>query len=438
MNSLDSSSIDFCDTVPEALEASQASAQIDANRKRKRTHLNEKRRIEMLKFFEMHSTKETAERFGCTERYVTNWNRRFAATGNCKRKLRKDSSWKESELQILEKSLIAYNSLSQQSCSSQKFRTRNVLLPTYNEIAVAKEKSYSSLQRLAASRLLGTVDHKKVGKCQDSKEEHQNAQEEHQNTQEEHHRHNHHNHQAKYPGEIVAIDRKDVPIGVYSDSLHDEECAKKIRGELIHQIIRQTNMILCRLYEAEKAAPELEKLFSVLRREAIDDYKTNLEEIRAKPTEEILRKKYYQYTAVDECTRWPFRMLMTEHSEMASFVFMIRLLEIAPFSIERVKTDNGSEFTNKYLKNHEDHDTMFEILLKQEGIKYTRIQPGKPWQNGKVESQHRLDDEWFYSNVIFKDYEDACEKLKEYNERSACYSRMCLKGKNPLEMLACF
>lgn len=400
---MDSSRNDFRETVSE---------QIDADHRRKRIHLNEEQRIDMMKFFGTHSTKETAERFGCTERYVTNWNRRLILIGNCKRKLRKDGSWKDRDLQEVKESLLVYNS---------PVRARNVLLPTYNEIAVAKAKSYSSLQRLAASRLLGTVNHKKSGKRQDSKEEH-----------------HHHNHQAKYPGEIVAIDRKDVPIGVYANYLHDEECAERIRKELIHQIIRQTNMSLSKLYEAEETTPEFRKLFAVLRREAIEDYKTNLKEIRAKTTEEIIRKKYYQYTAVDEYTRWTFRMLMAEHSEMAAFVFMISLMKTAPFSIERVKTDNGSEFTNKYLKNHADHDTMFEILLKQEEIKYTRIQPGKPWQNGKVESQHRLDDEWFYGNARFKDHEDACAKLKEYNERSACYSRMCLKGKSPIEMLACF
>lgn len=200
---MDSSRNDFRETVSE---------QIDADHRRKRIHLNEEQRIDMMKFFGTHSTKETAERLGCTERYVTNWNRRLMLIGNCKRKLRKDGSWKDRDLQEVKESLLVYNS---------PVRARNVLLPTYNEIAVAKAKSYSSLQRLAASRLLGTVNHKKSGKRQDSKEEH-----------------HHHNHQAKYPGEIVAIDRKDVPIGVYANYLHDEECAERIRKELIHQIIR--------------------------------------------------------------------------------------------------------------------------------------------------------------------------------------------------------
>ena len=60
-----------------------------------------------------------------------------------------------------------------------------------------------------------------------------------------------------------------------------------------------------------------------------------------------------------------------------------------------LRTDNGSEFiarrTQQWLRLH--------------GIESARIEPGKPWQNGVVESFHRsfraecLDREWFLSRA---------------------------------------
>ena len=58
-------------------------------------------------------------------------------------------------------------------------------------------------------------------------------------------------------------------------------------------------------------------------------------------------KKYYQYTAVDECSRWTFREMYDEHSTYSSRDFLEKLIRNAPFPIREVQTDNGSEFTNR-------------------------------------------------------------------------------------------
>ena len=60
-------------------------------------------------------------------------------------------------------------------------------------------------------------------------------------------------------------------------------------------------------------------------------------------------KKYYQYTAVDECSRWTYRELYEEHSTYSSRDFLEKLIEHAPFPIREVQTDNGTEFTNRLI-----------------------------------------------------------------------------------------
>ena len=61
-------------------------------------------------------------------------------------------------------------------------------------------------------------------------------------------------------------------------------------------------------------------------------------------------QKYYQYTAVDECTRWTYREMYEEHSTYSSAQFLANLVKKCPFSIREIQTDNGSEFIKQIFK----------------------------------------------------------------------------------------
>lgn len=109
--------------------------------------------------------------------------------------------------------------------------------------------------------------------------------------------------------------------------------------------------------------------------------------------------KYYQYTAVDECTRWCFREMYEEHSTASSLDFMKKLILCCPFPIREVQTNNGTEWTKALLTNDPTKKTGFELFLEECGIRYCRIRVATPRHNGKVERQHRLDGERFYSKM---------------------------------------
>ena len=51
-------------------------------------------------------------------------------------------------------------------------------------------------------------------------------------------------------------------------------------------------------------------------------------------------KSYYQFTAVDECTRWAFRQMYDEKSSYCAKQFLDELLTAAPFPIRMIQTDN--------------------------------------------------------------------------------------------------
>lgn len=147
-------------------------------------------------------------------------------------------------------------------------------------------------------------------------------------------------------------------------------------------------------------------------------------------------QKYYQYTAVDECTRLCFRELYDEHSTYSSLDFLKKLIEKFPFPIREVQTDNGTEWTNALLVKKATHKTLFEEHLEECGIKYHRIQVATPRHNGKVERQHRLDEQRFYSKMRMFSLEDGRKQLAKYNKISNNISKSCLKYRSPNAVLA--
>ena len=146
-------------------------------------------------------------------------------------------------------------------------------------------------------------------------------------------------------------------------------------------------------------------------------------------------QKYYQYTAIDECTRWCFREMYDEHSTYSSLDFIKKVVEKFPFPIREVQTDNGTEWTNAMLVKKATHKTLFEQYLEDNGMIYHRIQVATPRHNGKVERQHRIDEQRFYRHMRMYNLEDGRKQLKRYNHISNNISKSCLKFRSPNAVL---
>ena len=145
--------------------------------------------------------------------------------------------------------------------------------------------------------------------------------------------------------------------------------------------------------------------------------------------------KYYQHTAVDECTRWAYREMYEEHSTYSSTQFLVNLIRKCPFPIREIQTDNGSEFTNALLQKRRDHKSLFEEKLEKYGIIYHRIRVATPRHNGKVERQHRIDEARFYKKMKMYSLEDGRKQLEKYNKRSNTIPKCCLNYRSPQEVL---
>ena len=138
------------------------------------------------------------------------------------------------------------------------------------------------------------------------------------------------------------------------------------------------------------------------------------------------RKKYYQFTAIDDCTRLRVIKIFDRNNQKNAIQFVDYVLSRLPFHVEVIQTDNGSEFQSQFH---------WHILDK--GINHVYIKPRRPRLNGKVERSHRIDEEEFYrmlKGTVIDETKLFNEKLKEW-EKFYNYQRPHggLNGKTPYE-----
>jgi transposase InsO family protein len=140
------------------------------------------------------------------------------------------------------------------------------------------------------------------------------------------------------------------------------------------------------------------------------------------------KKKYYQFTAIDDCTRLRILRIYDRCNQKTSIQFLDHVLSKLPFKVEIVQTDNGAEFQGAFH---------WHVLDK--GVGHVYIRPATPRLNGKVERSHRIDNEEFYrllEGVVIDDSELFNDKLREW-ENFYNYARPHggLGGQTPYERL---
>jgi transposase len=155
----------------------------------------------------------------------------------------------------------------------------------------------------------------------------------------------------------------------------------------------------------------------------------------------VSNQRYYQYTAIDTASRWRYLSVYDEQSSYHSILFLKEVMRRFPYTVQAIKTDNGSIFTNYYLGMTKRSDMTvktvhsLDVFCGQNNIIHYLIDPGKPAQNGTVERSHREDQEKFYEKNKFKSFSDLRKKIHKWNEYYNNLEHCGLNGKTPNEVL---
>jgi transposase InsO family protein len=119
-------------------------------------------------------------------------------------------------------------------------------------------------------------------------------------------------------------------------------------------------------------------------------------------------RRYYQYTAIDDCTRLRILKLYPRSDQKTAIQFLDYVLPRLPFQVEKIQTDNDAEF-----------QSAFHWHVLDQGIGHVYIRPATLRLNGKVERSHRIDAEEFYrllDGVVLGDLGTFNDKLKEWED----------------------
>jgi transposase InsO family protein len=120
------------------------------------------------------------------------------------------------------------------------------------------------------------------------------------------------------------------------------------------------------------------------------------------------RRKFYQFTAIDDCTRLRVLRVYPTLNQETAIQFVDYVMQRLPFKVEIIQTDNGSEF-----------GTSFHWHVLDKGVGHVYIKPRTPRLNGKVERSHRIDAEEFYrlvEGVVIDDAKVFNDKLQEWED----------------------
>lgn len=111
-------------------------------------------------------------------------------------------------------------------------------------------------------------------------------------------------------------------------------------------------------------------------------------------------KKCYVYNFVDHASKWSFKKAYDSFGTSETKDFLSTVVKMAPFTISRLQSDNGVEFTNKYISLADDmRPHALDLFCSAASIRHVLIPPGEKELQGLVERSHRQDDEELYHRV---------------------------------------
>ena len=206
----------------------------------------------------------------------------------------------------------------------------------------------------------------------------------------------------------------------------------------------------------------VESLWRVLRREGMAAKEKPKKKYRPKPYEQMQypgqriqidvkvvpryciadpQLKLYQYTAIDEYSRYRILGAYPEQSTYSSADFLRKV--VAAFArkgvkVECIQTDNGFEFTNRFSNSKRDLPTLFECTAAELGVFHKLIRPYTPRHNGKVERSHREDQKRFYNDHRFYSLADFGAQLAGHQSRSNSRPSRPLGWASPRQRLDSF
>lgn len=127
-------------------------------------------------------------------------------------------------------------------------------------------------------------------------------------------------------------------------------------------------------------------------------------------------QRQYLHVAIDRATRWVYLEVLPSQSAQDASDFLKRVIEKAPFTIQKVLTDNGKCYTDRFTTGGERKPSgkhLFDQVCQKHNIEHRLIKPRRPQTNGMVERFNgRISD--VLATRRYESSEDLKQTLKRY------------------------
>jgi transposase InsO family protein len=119
--------------------------------------------------------------------------------------------------------------------------------------------------------------------------------------------------------------------------------------------------------------------------------------------------RLYLFVAIDRTSKFTYAELHPDQTRDRACQFLRRLINVVPYHIHTILTDNGIQFTNR-LKDKWAFKHLFDRICGQHRIEHRLTKVNHPWTNGQVERMNRTIKE----ATVKRYYYETHQQLKEH------------------------
>lgn len=209
-----------------------------------------------------------------------------------------------------------------------------------------------------------------------------------------------------------------------------DDCLYALQTSIPHL----TRSSLHRLFQRHEISrlPEVEedkKLKKKFKAYSIGYFHIDIAEVR---TEE---GKLYLFVAIDRTSKFAYVELLEKYGKAEAAEFLRNLIQVVPYKIHTILTDNGIQFTNrrvdKYAWMH-----IFDRVCFDHQIEHRLTKVSHPWTNGQVERMNRTLKEATVKRYYYTTHQQLKNHLYAFvNAYNFAKRLKTLKGFTPYEFI---
>ena len=146
------------------------------------------------------------------------------------------------------------------------------------------------------------------------------------------------------------------------------------------------------------------------------DYKEGYIHIDVKYLPKVDGKRKYLFASIDRKTRLVLISIYDKKDKKSSNDFLKKVINFYPFKINKILTDNGKEFTDRFTKNRNkpSGNHLFDKTCKTNKIEHRLTMPYTPQTNGMIERFNRRIQENVLDIYKFNSQKKLEESLNKY------------------------